>query len=132
MAATHELARTYDVSNLTAAIRFTELSPAPCAAVFSARGKVAWCAPSASFPAKIGRGRKLAPESLAWSYFERGRLDEPMRSVPARAWLGAKAQGEIIEHAISSDEHGTVLSLLVVPDERTHATRSRPTDRSPG
>jgi hypothetical protein len=112
MDAAHALAAAYDVSILAAAIRFAELSPQPCAAVFSARGKVRWCASSATFPGRIARGSKLATTSLAWSYFARDGLDAPTRSVPARAWLETTEDVEIREHAICSHEHRTVLSLL--------------------
>jgi Zn-dependent peptidase ImmA (M78 family) len=112
MEAAQALATAYDVSILAAAIRFAELSPERCAAVFSARGKVRWCAPSATFPRRIERGVKLAPGSLARTYFDRGTLDAATRVVPARAWLDTAATGEIIEHAICSHEHRTVLSFL--------------------
>ncbi len=119
MDATHALATAYDVSILAAAIRFCELSPEPCAAVFSARGKVRWCAPSATFPMKITRGTKLATTSLAWSYFAHGTLVAPTRPVPARAWLETNEDVEIREQAICSREHRTVLSLLWIDPTAT-------------
>lgn len=113
------IARQFDVSILTAAIRFAELSSERCAAVLSAKGAVRWVAPSETFTRSIARrmkGRRIDRNSIAWDFFDRKKLDDRAQPVPADAWLETGAEVEIIEHSICSHEHGTVLSMLWVPD----------------
>lgn len=54
------LSRAFRTSPEMSAIRYVQLTDAPCAAVLVANGKVKWAAESAAFPAKIVRGRLLA------------------------------------------------------------------------
>lgn len=110
------IAREYDVSILASAIRFAELSSERCAAVLSSRREVVWCAASASFPRDIPRGKRLDPDSVAWDFFTKGTLDERAQPVPADAWFETTAQVDVIEHSIASPQHGTVLSLIWVPE----------------
>lgn len=110
------IAKQFDVSILTSAIRFVQLSSERCAAVFSSSGKVKWVAPSATFTREIPRGMRLDCNSIAWDFFDTNRLDERAQQVPADAWFDTSAEVEIVEHSIASREHGTVLSLLWVPE----------------
>lgn len=111
------IAHACGVSILAGARRFVELSSERCAAVFSSRPRhVQWCAPSETFTLTIARGRRLDPNSVAWDYFERGTIDGRAQPVPADAWLDTSAEVEIIEHAIASEEHATVLSLIWIPE----------------
>lgn len=112
----HQIAKEYEVSILTSAIRFTELTSERCAAVFSRNGVVEWAARSPSFTRAISEGARISRESLAWDFFARGRLDERAQVVPAGAWIRTSADVDIIEHSICSSEHRTVLSLLWVPE----------------
>lgn len=111
-----QIAKEYEVSLLTSAIRFVELSSERCAAVFSRGGKVEWVAASPTFSRPIERGKRLDPESLAWEYHATGKLDEREQLVPASAWLDTTANVDIIEHSTCSPEHGTVLSMLWAPE----------------
>jgi hypothetical protein len=111
-----QIARDYNVSILASAIQFAELSPERCAAVFSARREVVWSAPSPTFTRDIPRGKKIDPESIAWDFFACGRLDDRAQPVPADAWLDTSVEVDIVEHSIASPEHGTVLSLLWIPE----------------
>jgi Zn-dependent peptidase ImmA (M78 family) len=111
-----QIAKEYEVSILTAAIRFTELTSERCAAVFSRGGVVQWAARSQTFTRTITKGTRLSRESVAWDFFAKGKLDERAQPVSARAWFEAKRDGDIIEHSICSPEHRTVLSLLWVPE----------------
>jgi hypothetical protein len=110
------IARDYDVSILASAIRFAELASERCAAVFSSRREVVWTVPSATFPRDIPRGKRLDPESVAWDFFARGAIDDRAQPVPADAWLDTDVAVEIVEHSIASPQHGTVLSLLWIPE----------------
>jgi hypothetical protein len=111
-----QIARAFGVSILAAARRFTELSPERCAAVFTARQHVQWCSVSESCTRGIERGRRVDPESVAWDFFHTGTIDDRAQAVPADAWFDTAAEVDIIEHAIASREHGTVLSMLWIPD----------------
>jgi len=110
------IAKQYDVSILTSAIRFVELASERCAAVFSVGGKVKWVAPSATFTREIPRARHLDRQSLAWDFFAKNKLDDRAQPVPADAWFDTSADVEIVEHSVCSAAHGTVLSLLWVPE----------------
>lgn len=110
------LARDYHVSILASAIRFAELASERCAAVFSSRREVVWSAPSVTFKRDIPRGKRIDPESVAWDFFAKGTLDDRAQPVPADAWLDTDAEVDIVEHSIASPQHGTVLSLLWIPE----------------
>lgn len=110
------IAREYNVSILASAIQFAELSSERCAAVFSARREVMWSAQSATFSRDIPRGKRIDPESVAWDFFVKGTLDDRAQPVPADAWFDTTAEVDIVEHSIASPQHGTVLSLLWIPE----------------
>jgi hypothetical protein len=111
-----QIARDFDVSILASAIQFAELSPERCAAVFSSRREVVWTAPSETFVREIPRGKRIDPHSVAWDFFVRGELDDRAQPVPADAWFDTSAEVDIVEHSIASPQHGTVLSLLWIPE----------------
>lgn len=110
------IAREYNVSILASAIQFTALASERCAAVFSARREVVWTAASATFDRDIPRGKRIDPESVAWDFFANGTLDDRAQPVPADAWFDTPAEVDIVEHSIASPQHGTVLSLLWIPE----------------
>jgi hypothetical protein len=110
------IAREFKTSILASAIRFTELSPERCAAVFCSRRQVSWVAPSETFTREIERGRRLDRESIAWDFYERGAVDDRAQPVPADAWFETSSEVDIIEHATASAEFGTVLSMLWIPE----------------
>lgn len=111
-----QISKEYEVSILTSAIRFAELSSERCAAVFSKDGVVEWAAESPTFSQRIWKGKRLDPESVAWDFHTTGKLDDREQPVPASAWLDTTSNVDVIEHSICSPEHGTVLSLVWVPD----------------
>ncbi|MFI5300487.1 MAG: ImmA/IrrE family metallo-endopeptidase [Polyangiales bacterium] len=84
------LARVFKTSLVMSAIRFVELSRAPCAAAMVVEGKVRWATESATFPGKIVKGRAV-PASAAAS------RDALPRVVPAEAWGGTEP---FLEHRI--------------------------------
>jgi hypothetical protein len=110
------ISRELRVSILASAIQFAALSPERCAAVFSKKRHVSWVAPSPTFTREIRRGRRIDPESLAWDFFERGVIDARAQPVPADAWIETSTEVEIVEHSIAARDHGTVLSLLWIPE----------------
>ena len=72
--------------------------------------------PSTTFTRPINRGKRLERSSVAWDFHATGRLDERDQPVPASAWFDTSANVDMVEHSICSREHGTVLSLLWVPE----------------
>jgi hypothetical protein len=110
------IAKEFDVSILTSAIRFAELSSERCAAVFSERGRVKWVAASPTFTRKIAKGQRVDPNSVAYDFHATGKLDEREQPVPAGAWFNTSTNVDIIEHSTCSPTHGTVLSMLWVPE----------------
>jgi hypothetical protein len=119
--ATRKIERVFIASPVLSAMRFVELSPEPCAVVYSERGLVKWMKPSRSFPGYLASGMHLAPETVALGYFERGALLDVPTRMRARAWLGMNkhitADTEIVEHAMVIPEPGWggVMSLLWLP-----------------
>jgi hypothetical protein len=111
-----QIEKEFDVSILTAAIRFCELSPERCCAVFSKNGVVEWVAPSPTWTRTIAEGQRLHRDTLAWDPFGRGKLDDRAQPIPACAWFDAPHGVDIIEHATWRPEYGTVLSMLWAPE----------------
>lgn len=111
-----QISARFDVSLLASSIRFTELASERCAAVFSRGGRIQWVRTSAALVEPIPQ-RTLARTSLAYSYFERGELEDKPTAVPAGAWFDTSAQVDIVEHSTCSAEFATVLSMLWVPPE---------------
>ena len=110
------IARELRVSILASAIQFAALTPERCAAVFSKKRHVSWVAPSPTFTREIRRGRRLDRYSVAWDFFDRGELDDRPQPVPADAWFDTSSEVDIVEHSIAARDHGTVLSLLWIPE----------------
>jgi IrrE N-terminal-like domain len=114
--------RVFRASPVMSAMRLVELSPDACAVAYSERGVVKWIKPSRSFPAIVARGKALARESVAFGFFDRGKLFDLPTRLRAGAWVGASRKSiadlEMIEHAMVIPESGWggVLSLLWIPD----------------
>ena len=86
----------------------------------SERGGVKWMVPSSTFPARIERGPRLDPASLAVDFFKKGSLEREPQAVAAEAWLpqvpSDAADADIIEHAQLIPESSGVLSMLWIPE----------------
>jgi hypothetical protein len=122
-----QISRSFGMSILASAIRVAELSQERCAAVFSSNRRVIWSAESATFGSRIERDRSIDARSVAHSFWERGSLPKDASEIPAQAWLDACEGAALIEHAIASHEHKTVLSMLWIPPRMTNAaTRETP------
>ncbi len=78
------LARVFKTSVVMSAIRFVELSPAPCAAAMVVDGKVRWATESAAFPGRIAKGRTIDAATAT------SNADPSPRVVPAEAWGGTE------------------------------------------
>ena len=123
--AVKEIERVFSASPVMSAMRFAELSPEPCAAVYSVANAIKWMKPSRTFPTYVAAGKTLARDSLAAKFFDRGTLIDVPTRLSASAWLGssehAASDREIIEHAMVIPEPGWggVLSLLWLPTDAT-------------
>jgi hypothetical protein len=111
-----QIEREYNVSILTSAIRFCELSSERCAAVFSKNGAIEWVATSRTWTRTIVEGQPLHRDTLAWDFHATGQLEEYEQPIPASAWFDAPHGVDIIEHATCRPEYGTVLSMLWAPE----------------
>jgi hypothetical protein len=128
--AVNAIERVFTASPVMSAMRFAELSPEACAAVYSERGVIKWMKPSRTFPTHVDGGTSVARESIASGFFENGRLIDVPARIPASAWLGSSKHAvpglEIVEHAMVIPEPGWggVLSLLWLPSWKA-SPRSR-------
>jgi hypothetical protein len=119
--AVHAIAEMFAASPVMSAVRFAELSPERCAAVYSEAGIVKWAKRSRSFKGFIASGKRLPRETVAGEYFESGVIREGAQARAAAAWLGSSElvpdAAEIVEHAqhIPEPGWGGVLSLLWIP-----------------
>lgn len=119
--AVHALAEAFNTSSVMGAVRFAELSPERCAAVYSERGLVKWAKRSRTFPGYIASGRKLGADSVAARYFEHGALNNEQHTLPVATWVGgielAIDAPAVVEHAqlIPEPGWGGVLSVLWIP-----------------
>jgi Zn-dependent peptidase ImmA (M78 family) len=107
--------RTFRTSFQTSALRYLELTSAPCAMVRSVGGIIKRSTETAAFPGQIVQTRKLHPHSLAarLQFVPAGRDGEP-REVPAAAWGYDAAHGEtFIEHALALGPDLGVVSWIV-------------------
>jgi Zn-dependent peptidase ImmA (M78 family) len=111
-----QIEKEYQVSILTSAIRFCELSSERCCAVFTQNSRVLWASPSRTWTRAIPKGYRVHPKSLAWDFHARGKLDEREQPIEACAWLDAPPGVDIVEHATCRPEYGTVLSMLWAPE----------------
>jgi Zn-dependent peptidase ImmA (M78 family) len=107
--------RTFRTSFHTSALRYLELTSAPCALVRSVGGIIKRSTETAAFPGTIVQTRKLHPHSLAarLQSVPAGRDGEP-REVPAAAWGYEGLHGEtFVEHAIALGPDLGVMSWIV-------------------
>lgn len=112
-----DIARTFPVSPVMAAMRLVELSPKACAVVYSENGVVRWAKGSRACPRLIERGVRAPETSIA---AERAASADRRDAANARAWFPQSARvttsTEVTEHALGVPEPGWggVLSLLSV------------------
>lgn len=121
LADVHAIAQTFGASIVASAVRYVELSAAPCAVVYSEQGRVVWAKRSATFAGRIPPQAKIGPGAVAWDYYKQGQLNPEPRVVPAIAWYGSQLAPTVgpslVEHAeiVPEPGWGGVLSLLAIP-----------------
>ena len=111
----HRLARTFRTSFRASAIRFVELTQAPCALVHTVGGKIKRSTETASFPGRIVQRWEVHSRSVAAGLEDRAaRGVEERREVPGAVW-GDEAGPGFVEHAVALGPGLGVLSWVVPP-----------------
>ncbi len=114
------LAKRFEVSLVAAAIRFAKLCPERCAAVFSRKAGVEWCAAGPEFGHFIRQGRPLDAYSVAYDFFSGKPTTLRPTQVEANAWLDSprvRRGQEIVEDARLIPSLDAVLSLLWIDSD---------------
>jgi Zn-dependent peptidase ImmA (M78 family) len=109
----HRLARTFRTSFRASAIRFVELTRAPCALVHTVSGTIKRSTETASFPGQIIQTRAVHPWSVAAQLegHVAGEVEE-RQEVPGAAWGDERGAG-FVEHAVALGPGLGVLSWVV-------------------
>ena len=113
-----DIANTFPVSPVMAAMRLVELSPRACAVIYSENGIVRWAKGSRSCPRLIARAAPVPAGSMAARSIG-SSVERPQRAAAA-AWFPlsarAAASGEVTEHAMRIPEPGWggVISVLAI------------------
>jgi len=118
---TAKLAADFEVSFTAATLRFARLTPERCCAVFSQDGTIRWSVAGPEFGHWLSWGSKLDAYTLAYDYFEKGRVSDTAETVSASAWLASDRLGrddDLIEHSRPIPSLKAVLSLLWIPSDR--------------
>lgn len=119
--AVRPIEKVFRASPVMSAMRFAELSPEPCAVVYSIQGRVRWMKPSKTFPTHLKEGTALERASIAGEYFATGRLCDAPSARAASSWFPTSSKiarsAELVEHAMVVPEPGWggVLSMLWLP-----------------
>ncbi len=107
------LARRFSVPLSASAIRITEISPLPCAAICSVKGSIQWYARSRSFA--FERRRSLHRATDAYRFHASGSLDGARRSLPAHAWIETASNAEISEQCALAHDPDSVVTMVSIP-----------------
>lgn len=111
------IAKTFRTSIVASAIRYVELTDAPCAIAYSEAGRVVWRWHSRTFAGRIPHQVQIGAGSVASADFETAVLDAEAREVPATTWFGRHV--ECVDVLVEESEivrepcKAGVVSLLV-------------------
>lgn len=122
-----ELSGKFGTTLTATAIRFTQLSPEPCAVAISKNCILKWYKKSDSFGFHLKVGEELSPDTYAFDFFDGGELPTRPRKVMANAWIEGDIDpdGEIIEHSVALKSYDVVLSLLWIDKEIRRSFQDR-------
>lgn len=109
------LAKEYEVSLTSAAIRFVKLSPERCALAFVKHGRVKWSVASGDQWERVERERELDSYTLASDYFKKGRVTDEPEEVPARAWFHRCDVTDVFEQVRPMPNFNAALALIWIP-----------------
>jgi hypothetical protein len=109
----YRLARTFRTSFHASAIRFVEVSAAPCAFVHTVGGRIKRSTETHAFPGAIVQRRAVHAQSLAAELQDgRAGLESRPREVAGAAWGDAGGPG-FVEHAVALGPELGVMSWIV-------------------
>ncbi len=109
----HRLARTFRTSFHASAIRFLELTEAPCAFVHTVDGRIKRSIETRTFPGTIVQRRPVHPDShAARLQNERAGVNSEPREVAGAAW-GCERGERLIEHTVVLGPDVGVFSWIV-------------------
>lgn len=116
LATARRIGESFRSSIVAAAGRYVELTPSPCALVYSQHGRVVWAKHSRAFVGRIPAQLRIGEGAVASDFHAKRVLDTEAREVPASTWLGSTSSGctSLVEHAevVPEPGWGGVLSLL--------------------
>jgi len=114
----YRVARTFRTSFHASAIRFIELTSAPCAFVHTVGGRIKRSTETHAFPGTIVQRRAVHPDSLAARLQDRrvaggGDVDAEPREVPGAAWGDDTRGRAFLEQTIALGPELGVMSWIV-------------------
>ena len=120
-----ELAEKFRTTLTATALRYVDICNEPCALVVSKDGFIKWYRKSGNFSFHAKVGEKLNPDTFAFDFFDGVNLPTNPDKVPAQAWLKGDIddEAEVVEHSVSLDYYGIVLSLLWICDDIRSVSR---------
>ena len=113
-----ELARDYQVSLTSAAVRFVKLSSERCAIALVENRRVKWSVSSDDLWQRVPRGRVVDSYTRARDYWEKGRVSGEPEEVPTRAWFDRPEPSDPIEQIRPMPSLNSALVLLWFRPER--------------
>lgn len=116
LAVVRALAATFATTQTATAIRFVDLAPEACAAVWCENGAIKWAIRGPEFWPWIEFGQRLSSYTHAADAFDGKTLPRGPRPVPASAWT-SKRNGDLFEDTEWFNGLGATLTLLWLPSE---------------
>lgn len=113
-----ELARDYQVSLTSAAVRFVKLSAERCALALVENQRVKWAVSSDDLWQRVPRGRVVDSFTRAHDYWKKGHVSGEPEEVPTRAWFDRPEPCDPIEQIRPMPSMSSVLVLLWFPQGR--------------
>lgn len=113
-----ELARDYQVSLTSAAVRFVKLSSERCALALVENRRVKWAVSSDDLCQRVPRGRVVDSYTRVRDYWEKGSVSGDPEEVPTRAWFDRPEPSDPIEQIRPMPSMNSVLVLLWFPPGR--------------
>lgn len=106
------LARDYQVSLTSAAVRFVKLSSERCALVLVENRRVKWSVSSNDLSQRVSRGRIVDSYTRVADYWERGHVSGSPEEVPTRAWFDRPEPDDPVEQLRPMPSLNSILVLL--------------------
>jgi len=106
-----KLAKRFQTSLTSTAIRFVEFCPEPCAVVYSTAGTVEWTSKTKNFPFFIPKGMKLTNETYAGDLHNGLEVEDRPQLIDGSGWASGR-EIDLQEHSVKLGRYNSVLTLL--------------------